>query len=146
MIIAYILAALAAVANAASSLLRREGNRRQRTIAPYRRPVWWAGVGAATVSFGLQAGALGKGSLAAIEPILALELVLVVFGAGLFFHMHIWVREWVSTGLLTVGTIVLVVALDPQKSHQISVLVWQWVVALGTSVAVIVASFLIATR
>lgn len=110
------LAFLAAMANASSSLLQRQANR-QRTDKPLiTMPVWLAGIGMAIVSFFFQAGALGLGSLAAIEPVLALELVLVVMGSALFFKARIGKQEWLSIIAMVVGTGGLIAALNPQKT------------------------------
>lgn len=137
MVFAFFLAFLAAFANAASSLLQRKANKDGGDAPLVRRPVWLLGVGVALLSFCLQAGALSLGSLAAIEPVLALELVLVVLGSGIFFGAHIGKQEWLSVGLMTVGTIALIAALDPQKREHVTITAGQWTVALGLTVLVV---------
>src|SRR6478752_5793684 len=73
----YVLAVLAACANATSSVLQRKANRR----APRREnmslrliwslahePAWFGGILAVTAGFLLQAAALGGGQLSVVEP------------------------------------------------------------------------------
>lgn len=133
MIIAFFLAFLAAFANATSSLLQRKANKDKSDITLLKRPLWLLGVCVALVSFALQAVALSQGSLAAIEPVLAFELALVVLGSGIFFHAHIGKQEWLSVALMTVGTVGLIVALNPQKREQVVISPLGWTLALGLS-------------
>lgn len=150
MFISFLLAFFAAFANAASSLLQRKANMGKSRTVLLKRPVWLLGVGVALVSFVLQAGALSNGSLAAIEPVLALELVLVVLGSGIFFKTHIGKQEWVSVVLMTAGTAGLIAALNPQKKDFVVITARQWVVALGLSALVVggccLAAYLVRRR
>ena len=73
----YVLAVLAACANAISSVLQRKANRQasQRENLSLKliwslahEPVWFGGILAITVGFLLQATALGNGQLSVVEP------------------------------------------------------------------------------
>ncbi len=73
----YILAVLAACANAVSSVLQRKANReapQQQNLSPKliwslaHEPAWFGGVVAIAVGFLLQASALGNGKLSVVEP------------------------------------------------------------------------------
>ena len=99
----YLLAVLAAGANATSSVLQRKANRR----APRREnmslrliwslahePVWFGGILAVTVGFLLQAAALGGGQLSVVEPILVLELPATLILASRVFETRMHRREW----------------------------------------------------
>ena len=81
--LSYLLAVLAACANATSSVLQRKANRevpRQENLSwkliwsLVHEPVWFGGILVIIVGFLLQATALGNGQLATVEPILVLEL------------------------------------------------------------------------
>jgi drug/metabolite transporter (DMT)-like permease len=139
MFFAFLLAILATSMNAASNLLERKANMQRQKRSLVVQPVWYLGIGAALVSFLLQAGALGMGSLAAIEPVLALELVLVVLGSGIFFKAHIGMQEWFSIAMMTAGTVGLILALDPREQEQLQVQPLVWWLATSASVAVVAA-------
>ena len=108
----YVLAVLAAGANAMSSVLQRKANRR----APRREnmslrliwslahePVWFGGILAVTVGFLLQAAALGGGQLSVVEPILVLELPATLILASRVFGSRMHRREWGSAVIMTAG-------------------------------------------
>lgn len=147
MILALSLGFVAAIANAASSLLQRHANHETSDRPLLLRSAWLSGFGVSILSFLLQAAALQSGSLAAVQTVLALELALVVLGSGVFFKAHIGRQEWLSVGLLIVGTIGLIVALDPrQETSHLAVEPWQWIVALVLSAASVGGCLLAASR
>lgn len=139
MVFAFFLAFLAALANASSSLLQRKANKDGKNRHLMLRPIWLLGLGIAFVSFALQAVALSLGSLAAVEPVLALELAAAVLGSALFFRAPIGKQEWTSIALMTAGTVGLIVALNPQKRDMITIPAWQWLAAIGLSAALTAA-------
>jgi len=80
-VLTYVLAVLAACANALSSVLQRKANKRvpqsenmslRQMRDLLRHPVWFGGIAAITVGFLLQASALGTGQLSVVEPVLVL--------------------------------------------------------------------------
>lgn len=83
--ISYPLAVVSSGVNATSNVLQRTANRREPeelSMTPrlildlVRQPLWLAGFGSVIASFLLLAAALDLGRLAAVEPIIVLELPL----------------------------------------------------------------------
>src|SRR5579875_2143648 len=121
--LSYLLAVLAACANATSSVLQRKANKRvpQDENASWRQirrllhePVWFGGIAAITVGFLMQASALGAGELAAVEPILVLALPLtLILAARVIGGPAMGRRGWASTLAMTVGLAGLLYFLDP---------------------------------
>ena len=99
----YLLAVLAACANATSSVPQRMAGQRvsQRQNLTLRlirsllhEPVWFGRVLAITVGFLLQTAALGSGQLSVVEPILVLELPATLLLATRVFRSRLHCREW----------------------------------------------------
>ena len=106
----YVLAVLAACANAVSSVLQRKANKRvpQRENMSLRQiwtllhqPVWFGGILAITAGFLLQASALGTGQLAVVEPVLVLELPFTLILASRLFRQRLGPREWLPAAAMT---------------------------------------------
>lgn len=123
MIVSVVLALLAATANAGSNVLQREANREEPLDKSFslslvgdlvHRRTWLLGLSLVTVSFFLQAGALGTGELAEVEPIIVLELPLTLVAGRLFIGSELHWREWGSIALLTAGLAGLVGFLHPR--------------------------------
>jgi drug/metabolite transporter (DMT)-like permease len=118
----YLLAVLAAGANATSWVLQRKANRQApaaqnlswRLIADLlRTPVWFAGVFVLVAGFLLQATALGTGQLATVEPVLVLELPLTLMLGSWAFGSHLSQREWLPAAAMTAGVAGLLYGLAP---------------------------------
>lgn len=153
MLLSFLFAVLAAGSNAASNVLQRKANREQPTELQLRprliwellhEPVWLAGVSAVMVSFVLLTVALDNGQVAAVQPVVVLELPLTLIGGQLFFGARLGRREWLATGLLTGGLVGLLAFLYPQAGHgQIGWVSWLvGMVASLVAVAVLVVSSL----
>ena len=108
----YVLAVLAACANATSSVLQRKANRRvpqrdnlsPRLLASLaHEPIWFGGILAVTAGFLLQAAALGNGQLSVVEPILVLELPATLILASRVFGSRMHGRERGSAAAMTAG-------------------------------------------
>lgn len=137
------LAAAAAVCNAFSSVLQRKANRDEpadRGFAPglldvVRRPPWLLGGLAMIVSFLLQATALKFGPLAAVEPMLVIELPLtLIIGAWLLRHpLHN--RDWISAAAMAFGLALFIVALAPTGGDAIAVSEATSIIATAATVA-----------
>jgi len=93
-VLTYVLAVLAACANALSSVLQRKANKRvpqsenmslRQMRDLLRQPVWFGGIAAITAGFLLQASALGTGQLSVVEPVLVLELPFTLILASRVF-------------------------------------------------------------
>ncbi|GGW46014.1 membrane protein [Streptomyces lucensis JCM 4490] len=124
-----VLALLAALSNAAASVLQRraaveepqEGTgagsvvRRFRNIL--RRPHWIAGAGLLALSFVLQAGALAAGSLSLVQPLLAAELLFTLVVGSVVFRRRPERRTWLAFVALAVGLAVFLLAAAPSPGR-----------------------------
>jgi drug/metabolite transporter (DMT)-like permease len=150
-VISYVAAAGTAVANAASNVLNRKATRDEPAAAEFRlrliidllrRRTWLAAVAMMILSFGLGAAALGTGQLAAVEPIIALELPMTVIGGSWVLGGRLRPRGWAAIAVMTAGLAVLLVSLDPRPGHPARVAAAAWIVgsaANGGGVAVLLA-------
>ncbi len=144
----YLLALLAACANAASSVLQRKANR----DAPradnlswklirdlLRKPVWFGGILALTAGFLLQATALGTGGLATVEPVLVLELPLTLLLASRAFRVPLGWRELGPAAAMAAGLAGLLYALSPSSGRTSGLGWYVWVTGIGASLALVAA-------
>jgi len=108
----YVLAVLAALSNALTSVFQRmgvedapeESTMRLSLMAhAIRRGVWLLGFGFMICAFLLQAFALHIGRLSVVQPILTMELLFLVFILGTYFRFSISIREWVGAGAIALG-------------------------------------------
>ncbi|HVT67546.1 MAG TPA: DMT family transporter, partial [Trebonia sp.] len=136
----YLLAVLAACANAASSVLQRKAGRRVpqgQNLSPrliwslLHEPVWFGGILAVTTGFVLQAAALGGGDLSVVEPILVLELPATLLLATRVFGTRLHRREWGAAGAMAAGLAVLLFALSPSGGQPDSVRWYAWAAGIG---------------
>src|SRR5690349_23005878 len=140
----YVLAVLAACANATSSVLQRKANRR----APRREnmslrliwslahePVWFGGILAVIAGFLLQAAALGGGQLSVVEPILVLELPATLILATRVFGARLHRREWGAAAAMSAGLAGLLYSLSPSGGRPQDVRWYGWVTGIGVNLA-----------
>ena len=141
----YVLAVLAACANATSSVLQRKANRRvpkRENLSPRllwslaHEPVWFGGILAVIAGFLLQATALGNGQLSVVEPILVLELPATLILASRVFGSRMHRREWGSAAAMTVGLAGMLYFLSPSAGRPQSVRWYAWVIGIGINLAV----------
>lgn len=144
--LSYILAVLAACANAISSVLQRKANREvpQKENLSWRlirsllhEPVWFGGVLAITVGFLLQATALGNGELSVVEPILVLELPITLMLAARVFGARMRWREWASTLAMSAALAGLLYFLSPSDGTSGHVAVYVWLAGIGANLALV---------
>ena len=144
----YLLAVLAACANATSSVLQRKAGRRVpqgenlslRLIGSLlHQPVWFGGIFAVTVGFLLQAAALGNGQLSVVEPILVLELPFTLLLATRVFHMRLHLREWGAAIAMSAGLAGLLYSLSPAGGKPEDVRWYGWVIGIGVNLAFVAA-------
>ncbi|MGH9045264.1 MAG: DMT family transporter [Acidimicrobiales bacterium] len=117
----YLLVCIAATVNAVSNILQRAANRRgseesvrlKTILSLAKRPDWIAGVGCVIVSFVLLATALDIGRLAAIQPIVVLELPLTLIMATKIFGSHLSKRDWAAVLTMSGALAGLIGSLDP---------------------------------
>jgi drug/metabolite transporter (DMT)-like permease len=142
----YLLAVVAACANAASSVLQRKANRevpRSENLSLrliwslLHEPVWFGGVLAVMVGFLLQATALGMGQLSVVEPILVLELPLTLILASRAFHARLGWREWVPAVAMTAGLAGLLYALSPSAGRSGTLPWYVWITGIGINLVVV---------
>jgi len=101
--VAYVLALLAALANALSAIFQRIGvqNAPADTVMSIRlirhafsNAIWFLGLAMIAVGFLLQAGALHFGQLSSVQPLVTTELLFLVLILGVWFRYHLGWREW----------------------------------------------------
>jgi drug/metabolite transporter (DMT)-like permease len=145
-LLSYVLAVLAACANAASSVLQRKANKdvaseenlSWRLIwSLFHRPVWFAGIAAICLGFLLQATALGFGELATVEPILILELPLTLIIASRMFGHHMERREWLSSAAMSIGLGGLLFLLSPTAGRNGHVHWYGWVFGIALNLVLV---------
>ncbi|AFM19773.1 hypothetical protein Mycch_5087 [Mycolicibacterium chubuense NBB4] len=74
-----------------------------------RRPLWWAGTGAAVAGYVFQALALANGSLLLVQPILVSALLFALPLSARLAHRRVTRREWMWALLLTAALAVFLV-------------------------------------
>jgi drug/metabolite transporter (DMT)-like permease len=145
-VLTYLLAVLAAGANASSSVLQRKANReapRQDNLSwklirdLLHQPVWFGGIAAITAGFLLQATALGTGSLAVVEPVLVLELPITLALAAWLFRAPMRGREWAATAAMSACLAGLLYFLAPSPGRASGVPWTTWVAGVGASLALV---------
>jgi drug/metabolite transporter (DMT)-like permease len=111
---AILLALAASFCTATASIAQRQGARSVRTTNGFdvglivrlaRRPVWLLGIASMILGFGFQLTALRFGALALVQPILAVELLLV-FGYMAFAgrrRVRIRRRDWLAAAVMSAG-------------------------------------------
>lgn len=142
----YVLAVLAACANATSSVLQRKANRevpREQNLSLrliwslLHEPVWFGGVLAVIAGFLLQASALGTGPITIVEPLLVLELPATLILAARVFGSRMHGREWMAIAAITAALAGLIFALSPSGGKSATVRWYVWVPGIAVNVALI---------
>jgi drug/metabolite transporter (DMT)-like permease len=143
-VLSYLLAVLAACANATSSVLQRKANRevpRKQNLSPRliwslaHQPAWFGGVLAIFVGFLLQATALGNGQLSLVEPILVLELPAALILGGWVFRARLGPREWACVVAMAAALAAMLFALSPSGGQTSGVRWYTWLTAIGVNLA-----------
>jgi drug/metabolite transporter (DMT)-like permease len=124
-----LLALLAALSNAAASVLQRRAAVQQpdqadgtrSTVRRYaqllRRPAWLAGAGMLALSSLLQAGALAVGSLSLVQPLLAAELLFTLVVGSVVFRRPPDGRTWLAFAALAGGLALFLLAAAPSPGR-----------------------------
>jgi drug/metabolite transporter (DMT)-like permease len=139
------LAVLAALGNAAASVLQRKAAREEPegkvaglTLLWHlvHRPAWLGGIAVLIVAFLLQAAALSTGVIAVVQPILVLELPFTLLLASMVFRSRLHAREWVAIIGMSAGLAGMLYALQPGGGdpHRASSL--NWVVGIAASLVI----------
>jgi len=151
---AYVLAVMAALANALTSILQRmgvesapESTTLRLSLIAYalHRKVWIAGFVMMIGAFLLQFLALHFGDLSTVQPILTLELPFLVAIIGLWFRHPLTWQEWVGSSAAAAGLAAFLALSSPASGTETPDLhTWGLVtfaVVAGGSLAVILARF-----
>ena len=151
---AYVLAVMAALANALTSILQRMGVESAPESTTLRfsliayalhRKVWIAGFLLMIGAFLLQFLALHFGDLSTVQPILTLELPFLVAIIGLWFRNPLTWQEWVGSMAAAAGLAAFLALSSPASGTETPDLdTWGLVtfaVVAGGSVAVLMARF-----
>ncbi|BBZ63715.1 hypothetical protein MMON_50160 [Mycolicibacterium monacense] len=110
-----------------------------------RRPVWWAGTGAAVAGFVFQALALGYGSLLLVQPVLVSALLFALPLSARLAGRRVTRGEWLWALLLTAALTVFV-ALAKSSAGDYDIPVALTVIVVAVCLGVVLACVLIAIR
>ncbi len=153
--LSFLLAVLAAASNAASNILQRKADKEeppelamkpQLILDLLHRPVWLAGFATVVVSFLLDGAALSMGQLAAVQPILVLELPMTLIGGTHVFGSRMRRREWVAVAVMTAGLAGLIFFLNPSRPTVHHVALLGWLIGGGVTVAAVAACIVASSR
>ena len=134
---AFLLAALAALTNAVTSVLQRIGVESAPESSALRlslmshaikRGIWLVGFALMLVQFGLQATALRFGQLSVVQPVLTTELLFLLLILAVWFRYRLGAREWLGAFLVVGGLGGFFLAARPHGG-QLLPTTSQWVVA-----------------
>jgi drug/metabolite transporter (DMT)-like permease len=158
--LAVLLAVAASFCTATASLAQRQGAKSVETTGGFdaglllrlvRRPVWLLGIAAMIGGFGFQLTALRYGPLALVQPILALELLLV-FGFLAFVgrrQLRIRPRDWFGAAAMSAG-IALFLGLASPSGGRLHAAGSSWLLAglvtLGVVLVAVAAAFGLESR
>jgi drug/metabolite transporter (DMT)-like permease len=144
---AVLLALLAAVGYAVASVLQQHAAREQPDELALRlgllwrllrRPQWLLGTAADVAGFGLQALAVGLGSLVVVQPLLCTGLLFALPLSAAWQGRRLERRDWIAAVALSVALAVFLVVGDPTEGRDFAT-TRAWVVAaavLGPAIAV----------
>lgn len=99
---------------------------------------WWLGSLVATAGFGLQAAALGLGSVVLVQAVLATSLLFALPLSARYAGRRITRRQWLWAGVLAVAVAVILTVGDPSAGQSRAGLqTWIPVIATVTPVLVV---------
>jgi drug/metabolite transporter (DMT)-like permease len=135
--VAFLLAALAALTNAVTSVLQRigvESAPESSALRPslmshaIKQKIWLIGFALMLVQFGLQATALKHGQLSTVQPILTTELLFLLLILAAWFRYRLGAREWLGAITVVAGLAGFFLAARPHGG-QILPSTAEWVLA-----------------
>lgn len=155
LVVSVLLALLAALANAAASVLQRRAAATER-VAPsgrrfswlthlLHRPVWMWGSAMLVFSGIFQAGALATGPLAVVQPVMATELLFTLVVGSVLFHRRPDTRAWWAFLAMVTGLAVFLALIHPSAGTT-RVPVGRWLVMGAVLLVAIVLLLMLATR
>lgn len=107
-----LLAIISALLIATGTVLRQRASRASGAITPG----WWLGAGIALVGFGLQASALGLGSILLVQPLVVLAVLFALPLEAWADHRHPRPREWLWGGVLVACVATFLIVARPEPS------------------------------
>jgi len=111
-----------------------------------RKPLWVAGIVVMVIGQLLGAAALGQGSLALVEPLLAANLLFALSVSALWRRHRLGGREWGGALLLIAGLADFLLAADPGDGPGGRVHWYGWVVAAASVLVLVVFLVFLARR
>jgi drug/metabolite transporter (DMT)-like permease len=104
-----------------------------------RVPLWWAGIGFALLSYGLQSLALAFGPLVLVQPLLVTEVIFAIPISVRIHGMHLELREWIGVSCVVAGLALGIVSARPTSGNPLPALVL-WGLAVAASGFVILGA------
>jgi drug/metabolite transporter (DMT)-like permease len=153
-VVAFLLAALAALVNALVSVLERLGVetapessalRLSLITHAIRRGVWLLGFALSLVQFAILATALRFGELSVVQPILTTELLFLLLILAVWFRYRLGTQEWLGSAIIVAGLGGFFLVAAP-KGGQAIPNNHQWVVSYIVLFAVVGAFIVAALR
>ncbi|MDT4920458.1 MAG: hypothetical protein QOI15_1360 [Pseudonocardiales bacterium] len=145
-LLSYLFAAIASFGNALANVMQRKASLQKEPGTEFggrfllgllRNPTWIIGFTGMVASFAFQAVALSLGQLSSVETIITLEVPLTLLVASRVFGGRLTRQEWLSIGLMTMGMIGLIGALNPRPGDEVAVDGSTYAAAgLGTALAI----------
>ncbi|WP_308170097.1 DMT family transporter [Acrocarpospora catenulata] len=145
-----ILALFAALCNAVSSVLQRRAAKsvpEQKALRPalmlalMRDRTWLGGIATMIAAFAFQAGALGTGALAIVQPVLVTELPFTMVILSRAYGVSLGRRSWLAVGTMTLGLAVLLLSAAPTPGDRLPSAM-EWALAtIGTGGAIALLVF-----
>jgi drug/metabolite transporter (DMT)-like permease len=91
-----------------------------------RRPIWLVGLASQILGFAFQVTALRYGALALVQPVFALELLLVFASMTIVGSRRVTRRDWLAAAAMTAGLGLLLLAASPSggRAHAPAALWW----------------------
>ena len=111
-----------------------------------RRPIWLGGIGVMVIGQILGAVALGEGSIALVEPVMAMNLLFALPLSALWYRQRLGVREWAGAIALIGGLVAFIAAGDPHGGNPLQLAWPKWVLSTTTIVAVALILVAVARR
>lgn len=135
---------VAAVCNAAASVLQRQASRGEPESAEFslrmfadllRRPAWLLGVATMVAGFVLHAVSISVSRIALVQPILIVELPFTLVLASWAFKQRVPPRDWLAILLASAGLALFLGCLAPGGGDPGRVAPATWAVAGGATLA-----------
>jgi drug/metabolite transporter (DMT)-like permease len=102
-----------------------------------RRPIWLVGLASQILGFAFQVTALHYGALALVQPVFALELLLVFASMTVLGSGRVTRRDWLAAAAMTAGLALLLLAASPSGGRPHAPAPLWWLAGLISLAAVV---------